>query len=111
MDERNRSTRPEPVEAPGAAHGLGAPADASAAVLSAGAASADARALQSALARVLEPVAQLAVARGLPCPAVEEQLRRAFVLAASRAHAQLPAHRRVSRIAAATGRLRHSRCA
>jgi Family of unknown function (DUF6502) len=103
MDERNRSNRPDPVEAPGASHGPGAPADASAAVLSAGAASADARALQSALARILEPVAQLSVARGLPCPAVEEQLRRAFVLAASRAHAQLPAHRRVSRIAAATG--------
>lgn len=67
------------------------------------AASADAEALAQAVDALLAPLARLAVAKGLPCAAVEDQLRRAFVRAARDAHAELPAHRLVSRIATATG--------
>jgi hypothetical protein len=61
------------------------------------------QALQEALASLLSPVAQLAVARGLPFAAVEEILKLAFVQAADRAHPDLLAHRKVSRITTATG--------
>jgi hypothetical protein len=61
------------------------------------------QALQEALARLLAPVAQLAVARGLPFAAVEEMLKLAFVQAADSAHPDLLAHRKVSRITTATG--------
>jgi len=60
-------------------------------------------ALLAALARVLAPLARLAVARGLPHAAVDELLRSAFVSTAHAAHPSLPPHRRVSRVAAATG--------
>ncbi|HET9977854.1 MAG TPA: DUF6502 family protein [Burkholderiaceae bacterium] len=60
-------------------------------------------ALLAALARVLEPLARLAVARGLPHAVIDEMLRAAFVTSAHAAHPGLPPHRRVSRIAAATG--------
>jgi len=59
--------------------------------------------LQQAVHALLAPLARLAVARGMPCAAVEMQLRQAFVQAANEAHASLPPHRRVSRIATATG--------
>lgn len=65
--------------------------------------SADTDALMQALGALLAPIAQLAVAKGLPCATVEELLRKAFVQAARAAHPQLPAHRLVSRIATATG--------
>ncbi len=61
------------------------------------------QALQEALARLLAPVAQLAVARGLPFAAVDEMLKLAFVQAADAAHPDLLAHRKVSRITTATG--------
>ncbi len=61
------------------------------------------QALQEALAGLLASVARLAVARGLPCAAVEEMLRLAFVQAAARAHPGLPDHRKVSRISTSTG--------
>ncbi len=61
------------------------------------------QALQAALASLLAPVAQLAVARGLPFAAVEEMLKLAFVQAADRAHPALLPHRKVSRITTATG--------
>jgi hypothetical protein len=61
------------------------------------------QALQAALARLLAPVAQLAVSRGLPFAAVEEMLKLAFVQAADAAHPDLLAHRKVSRITTATG--------
>ncbi len=64
---------------------------------------AEQQALQAALARLLAPVAQLAVARGLPFAAVEEMLKLAFVQAAAAAHPDLLAHRKVSRITTATG--------
>jgi hypothetical protein len=59
-------------------------------------------ALQDALARVLMPVARLAVARGLPFAAVEELLKRAFVEVAQSASSGA-AQATVSRVATATG--------
>jgi hypothetical protein len=60
-------------------------------------------ALLAALRNVLEPLARLAVQRGLPYAAVEELLRRAFVGAADAAHPDVLAHRKVSRLATTTG--------
>jgi len=60
-------------------------------------------ALLAALRKVLEPLATLAVQRGLPYAAVEELLRRAFVGAADSAHPDVLAHRKVSRLATTTG--------
>jgi Family of unknown function (DUF6502) len=60
-------------------------------------------ALQAALARLLGPLAQLAVARGVPFAVVDEMLRAAFVSTAHAAHPGLPEHRRASRVSAATG--------
>jgi hypothetical protein len=60
-------------------------------------------ALQQALERLLEPLAQLAVARGVPYAVIDESLRKAFVAMAHAAHPGLPEHRRASRISAATG--------
>ncbi len=60
-------------------------------------------ALQAALARLLAPLAQLAVARGVPFAVVDEMLRAAFVGSAHAAHPGLPEHRRASRVSAATG--------
>lgn len=60
-------------------------------------------ALHAALARLLAPLAQLVVARGLPFAAIDEMLRSAVVAQAHAAHPGLPEHRRVSRITAATG--------
>ena len=67
------------------------------------AASADEAALLRAFSALLAPLAELAVARGLPCPVAENLMRQAWVQAASRAHHALPTHRRVSRIATSTG--------
>jgi Family of unknown function (DUF6502) len=60
-------------------------------------------ALMAALARLLEPLAQLAVAKGLPYSALDEMLRSAVVTSAHAAHPGLPEHRRASRVSAATG--------
>lgn len=67
------------------------------------AASADEAALLRAFQALLAPLAELAVARGLPCPVAENLMRLAWVQAANRAHHMLPPHRRVSRIATSTG--------
>jgi Family of unknown function (DUF6502) len=69
----------------------------------ASAASAEADALLQAVDALLAPLAQLAVAKGMPCAVVEERLRQAFVSAAQSAHPNLLPHRMVSRIATATG--------
>ena len=61
------------------------------------------QALQLALERLLWPLAQLAVARGVPYAVIDETLRAAFVSMAHAAHPDLPEHRRASRISAATG--------
>ncbi len=53
--------------------------------------------------RLMEPLAVLAIARGVPFVTLEEQLKIAFVHAARTAHPNLPAHRLVSRISTATG--------
>lgn len=60
------------------------------------------RALLEALARVLEPAARLAVAKGLPFTISQEVLRQAYVKAAQRANGA-PDKPTVSSIAAATG--------
>jgi hypothetical protein len=60
------------------------------------------QALLEALARVLEPAARLAVAKGLPFTVSQELLRRAYVKAAQRANSA-SGRPTVSRIAAATG--------
>ena len=59
--------------------------------------------LREAAQAVLEPLARLAVARGLPFAVLEEAMKRAVVDAAAQAHPDLASHRRVSRIATATG--------
>lgn len=61
------------------------------------------QALLDALGAVLEPLARLAVARGVPFAALESMAKDAFVRAAHAAHPDLPEHRRVSRIATTTG--------
>jgi hypothetical protein len=60
-------------------------------------------ALEAALARLLAPIARLAVAKGMPYAVIDEMLRRAVVTTAHAAHPGLPEHRRTSRISAATG--------
>lgn len=60
-------------------------------------------ALQAALARLLAPLAQLVVARGVPFSVLDEMLRSAVVSTAHAAHPGLPEHRRASRVSAATG--------
>ena len=63
----------------------------------------DASPLTAALSALLEPIATLAVARGLPIAAVEELLRTAYVDAARRAQPASAGARIVSRVATATG--------
>jgi Family of unknown function (DUF6502) len=60
-------------------------------------------ALVAALARLLAPLARLAVAKGLPYAVLDELLRSAVVSTAHAAHPGLPEHRRASRVSAATG--------
>jgi len=52
---------------------------------------------------MLGPPARLAVARGLPHATLDDLLKQALVEAADRSHTELPPHRRVNRITAATG--------
>lgn len=61
------------------------------------------QALLETLSAVLEPLARLAVARGVPYSAFEDLAKSAFVRAAHAAHPDLPEHRRVSRISTTTG--------
>jgi hypothetical protein len=63
----------------------------------------DGTALVGALASLLEPIALLAVSRGLPFASVEDLLKAAFVEAARRAQPESAGQRIVSRIATATG--------
>ena len=60
-------------------------------------------ALLGALASLLEPLASLAVTRGVPFAAVEDLLKAAFVEAARRAQPESAGLRIVSRVATATG--------
>ena len=60
-------------------------------------------ALALAMAQLLAPLARLALARGVNHAALDDWLKRALVAAADQAHAELPPHRRVSRITTATG--------
>ncbi len=63
----------------------------------------DATPLNAAISALLEPIAALAVARGLPIATVDELLRTAFVDAARRAQPASAGARIVSRVATATG--------
>lgn len=63
----------------------------------------DGTALVAALASLLEPIAQLAVTRGLPFAAVEDLLKAAFIQVARRAQPESAGQRIVSRVATATG--------
>lgn len=65
--------------------------------------SAEHAALMQAVARVVLPLARLAVARGIPFAEVDAQMKQAFVKAAREAHPHLTPHRAVSRIATTTG--------
>ena len=60
-------------------------------------------ALKLALARLMAPLARLAVAQGLPFPATEELLKQAFVQAARDAQPESVGERDISRISTATG--------
>lgn len=57
----------------------------------------------AALQRLLGPLARLAVAQGVSHAALQEQMKLALVQAADAAQAELPPHRRVSRISTVTG--------
>lgn len=60
-------------------------------------------ALTGALRQLLAPLARLALARGVTHATLDELLKQALVDAADRQHAELPPHRRVSRISTAIG--------
>ena len=89
--KRQRATRPVP--APSA---RGPAAGGAAAAL-------DPAALTQAMRQLMEPLAALAIARGVPFITLEDLLKTAVVDAARSAHPSLPAHRLVSRISTATG--------
>lgn len=59
--------------------------------------------LMEALRTLMQPLAALSVASGMPFATVEEMLKKAFVDAARTAHTNAPADRVVSRISTATG--------
>ena len=60
-------------------------------------------ALLDALSLLMEPLAKLCVAKGMPFQVVEEKLKESFIAAARRAHSSLPPNRLHSRISTATG--------
>ena len=60
-------------------------------------------ALNGALREVLGPLARLALARGVSHATLDELLKQTLVQAGDQLYAELPAHRRVSRITTATG--------
>jgi Family of unknown function (DUF6502) len=64
---------------------------------------AEQQALLDALDGVLQPLADLCLAKGLTIQAVEERLRVAMVQSAIQAHGHLPTTRLASRISASTG--------
>jgi hypothetical protein len=66
-------------------------------------AAAEPEALTQAMRQLLEPLAALAIARGLPFATLDEMLKTAFVDAARAAHPELAGGRAVSRISTATG--------
>jgi Family of unknown function (DUF6502) len=60
-------------------------------------------ALTQAMRQLLEPLAALAIARGVPFATLDDMLKTAFVDAARAAHPELAGGRAVSRISTATG--------
>jgi Family of unknown function (DUF6502) len=63
----------------------------------------EAQALRAALQQLLQPLAALAVAKGVTYAQVEDLLQESFVQAAQRAHPDLLPHRMVSRVSTTTG--------
>ncbi len=61
------------------------------------------QALQDAFRALLDPLARLAVANGVPYAALDEAFKQAFVQAAAQAHTGGLPHRKVSRISTTTG--------
>ena len=70
---------------------------------STGPAALDQASLIEVLRTLMQPLAALSVARGMPFATVEEMLKKAFIDAAQRAHSNAAAHRMVSRISTVTG--------
>ena len=70
---------------------------------STGPAALDHASLIEVLRTLMQPLATLSVARGMPFATVEEMLKKAFIDAAQRAHSNAAAHRMVSRISTVTG--------
>lgn len=60
-------------------------------------------ALLAAIGQLLQPLARMALARGLPYQALDELLRSTLVVEARRLHADAPAHGLVSHVSTATG--------
>lgn len=96
-------TAPKPPRPRAAAAQADAPGAPGAPSAGPGASVLDPSALAEALRQLMEPLAALAIARGVPYVTLEDQLKTAFVSAARAAHPTLPAHRLVSRISTATG--------
>ncbi|MFT3802424.1 MAG: DUF6502 family protein [Burkholderiaceae bacterium] len=63
----------------------------------------DQTALMAAIGQLLEPLARLAMSRGLPYQTLDELMRAALIAEARRLHADVPAHGLVSRISTTTG--------
>ena len=63
----------------------------------------DSAALMRAMKQLMEPLATLAIARGIPFVTIEDMFKTAVVDAARTAHPTLPSHRIVSRISTVTG--------
>ena len=63
----------------------------------------DPAALTQAMRQLMEPLAALAIAQGVPFVTLDDVLKTAFVDAARAAHPNLPSHRMVSRISTSTG--------
>ena len=78
-------------------------AGATSAAPAAAAAALDPAALAQAMRQLMEPLATLAIARGIPFVTLEDMLKTAVVDAARAAHPNLPGHRVVSRISTVTG--------
>jgi Family of unknown function (DUF6502) len=89
--------------AKGTTKGTAAGAEPAPVAAGASAAALDPQALTQAMRQLLEPLAVLAIARGVPFATVEQLLKTAFVDAARAAHPDVQGHRTVSRISTATG--------
>jgi hypothetical protein len=91
-------SEPRPKRARAAVAAALRPAGAAAAV-----AGLDGPALTQAIGQLMKPLAALALAHGVPFASLEDMLKTALVDEVRAAHPNLPGHRMVSRVSAATG--------